>query len=251
MSSESERDAAVAEINDAEWLELKYSRTFTDEEFALLVKGFIGKDMDTKWNFYFEYGDYILERSWTKTPIFKIIFNNKEAVKAYTKIPGSDQSWSDNQTKLIDEVIDRLFELDVDAKIESISKQMILWHHACRIGADVSLLSNPRPHYGAILFLIGGIDYLCQPHEIDDILFSEISVMVLEIIGFEKAVVVDILVNFFGKEDQDSFSLNACINGGNRLKDFVAGNTLAALSYGAWIEEWAKIPNLPARGQQV
>lgn len=251
MSLESERDKAVQEINDAEWLELQYSRSFSDEEFKKLTKGFIGKDMDTKWNCYFDNGDYILERSWTKTPIYKIIISDKKAVKAYTKLEGGGQEWNAFQAKLIDETFNWLFQRETEEKIEAISKQMILWYRACVAGADVSLLATPRPHIGAILFLLGGIDYLCQSHNIDDELFGEISTYILETIGFEKEVVTQVLINFFGKEDQDNFSMNACVNGGNRLKDFLSGNSLAALSYGAWIEDWSKTPELPAKGQQV
>lgn len=251
MSLELERDAEVKKLNDAQWVELEYSRDFTDKEFALLKSGFISKDMDTKWSFYFKDKEYIIERSWTKTPVYKIIIDDKKAVKAFTKFPKDNDTWNSGNVSIINSALDWLLENVTDLKVESISKQFIYWYHACLVGADVSLLATPRPHIGAILFLIGGIDYLCQSHDIDDELFSEICLLNLKIVGFEEDVVAQVLIDFFGKEQQDNFSMNACANGGNRLKDFLSGNTLAALSYGAWIEEWAKNPDLPILGQNV
>lgn len=251
MSLESERDAEVKKLNDAQWVGLEYSRDFTDKEFVLLKSGFISKDMDTKWSFYFKDGEYILERSWIKTPVYKIIIEDNKAVKAFTKFQKDNNTWNSENVSIINSALDWLFENVTDVKIESISKQIILWYRACVAGADVSLLAAPRPHIGAILFLMGGIDYLCQSHDIDDEMFGEISIMILGIVGFEEDVVTSVLINFFGKQQQDNFSMNACVNGGNRLKDFLSGNTLAALSYGAWIEEWAKNPDLPILGQNV
>lgn len=251
MSLESVRDAEVKKLNDAQWVGLEYSRDFTDKDFALLKSGFISKDMDTKWSFYFKDGEYILERSWIKTPVYKIIIEDNKAVKAFTKFQKDNDTWNSDNVTIINSALDWLFENVTDLKIESISKQFIYWYHACVAGADVSLLATPRSHIGAILFLIGGIDYLCQSLDIDDELFSEICLLNLNIVGFEEEVVKHVLIDFFGKQQQDNFSLNACNNGGNRLKDFLAGNSLAALSYGAWIEEWAKNPDLPKSGQNV
>jgi hypothetical protein len=114
MSLKSERDKDIDDINDAEWLELEYTRSFTDKEFQLLKRGFISSDMDYKWNFYFDNGDYILERSWIKTPIYKIILNDKEAIKAYTKLGSESQGWNEFNSRSINEILDVFFQRETE-----------------------------------------------------------------------------------------------------------------------------------------
>lgn len=97
-------------LDELDWINLNYHRVFSDAEFVKLKEGYKSKDMDTKWNLYFDNGDYILERSWTKTPVFKLVINDKEAVAAYTKFPKESDDWERFNIKFINEVLDLFFE---------------------------------------------------------------------------------------------------------------------------------------------
>lgn len=138
-----------------------------------------------------------------------------------------------------------LFKSNKDKKIEAISKQALLWHKACMLGVDESLLKEPRPMVGAILFFTGSIDNLCQANNIDDKTFAELGVKLLDIMGFPKDFVVPIFKNFHIQENNCEFALSANIEGGKKLTEFLSKeNEIAPLVFGAFVREWAENPNL-------
>jgi hypothetical protein len=138
-----------------------------------------------------------------------------------------------------------IFGSDKNKKIEAIDKQILLWHRACSIGADMNLLKEPKPMVGAILFFIGSIDNLCQANNIDDKTFAELSIKLLDKMGFQKDVIVLILKNFYTQQKKSEFALKANLEGGRTLNEFLSGkNELAALAFGAFVREWAENPNL-------
>jgi hypothetical protein len=81
--------------------------------------------LHTKWSFYLKDGEYILERSWIKTPVYKIIIDDKKAVKAFTKFQKNNDVWNSGNVSIINSALDWLFDNVTDLKVESISKQFI------------------------------------------------------------------------------------------------------------------------------
>lgn len=137
------------------------------------------------------------------------------------------------------------FKSDKDKKLEAIGKQILLWNKACMVGVDESLLKEPRPQVGAILFFLGGIDNLCQANQIDDKTFAKLSMELLDIMGFKKEFTVPILKNFYLNRPDNEFALQANIEGGKKITDFLSGkNKMAPLAFGAFVREWTEEPNL-------
>lgn len=132
-------------------------------------------------------------------------------------------------------------------KIEAISKQILLWHKACMSGVDENLLKSPRPMVGAILFFIGSIDKVCQANNIDDKIFSELTVELLYIMGFPKNISIPIFKNFYTQKSVSEFALKANIEGGKKIAGFLSGkNEIAPLAFEAFVREWAENEDIGA-----
>ena len=98
-------------LDELDWVSLPYRRSFSDDEYSKLKNGYIGKDMDSKWSLYFEEdGEYIMERSWTKTPVFKLHFSGTVADSAETKFPLKADGENEYYAQMIDEVLDAFFQ---------------------------------------------------------------------------------------------------------------------------------------------
>lgn len=97
-------------LDELPWSEISYSRVFTDNEMKKMRLEYQAKDMDAKWNLYFEGNDLIMERSWTKTPVFKLSFADNKVKKAQTKFQLSDESSNKSYANMIDEVLNMFFE---------------------------------------------------------------------------------------------------------------------------------------------
>lgn len=132
--------------------------------------------------------------------------------------------------------------------LKTIRKQILIWHEACMIcmteeGKD--LLKEPRPQVGAILFFLGSIDNLCQANKIDDKTFGELAIELLGIMGFQKNITIPIVTNFYTKQTNNKFALKANLEGGQKLTDFLSGESVdAPLSFVAFVYEWAENPDL-------
>jgi len=108
---ENENKVKEPTLDELDWVPLPYERSFSDDEYVKLKEGYIGKDMDSKWSLYFnEESDYIMERSWTKTPVFKLHFSGNVASSAETKFPLETEEQHKYYANMIDEVLDIFFE---------------------------------------------------------------------------------------------------------------------------------------------
>jgi hypothetical protein len=126
----------------------------------------------------------------------------------------------------------------------AIKKKILTWHQACLTGVDMDLLKKPRPMVGAILFFLGSIDNLCQANNLDDKNFAKLAIELLDKLGFQKNFTVPILNNFYTQQKKSEFAINANIEGGKKLNEFLSGkNEFAPLAFEALVREWAENPN--------
>lgn len=142
-----------------------------------------------------------------------------------------------------------MFNFFKKSPISVIKKQFAIWHEACMMfppDEGLRLLNEPRPKLGACLFFMGSIDYLCKNYGIeDDIEFAKLTTSVLEKLGYPSWLISILLINFYAKNKRPKFALDANLEGGNRLADFLTGkNKMAPHVFWSLVQEWAKIPNL-------
>ena len=131
-----------------------------------------------------------------------------------------------------------------------VKRQFTIWHDACVMflpGKDIHLLDEPRPKLGACLFFIGSIDYLCQNHGVDDSDFAKITDSLLSKDVYPSWLVASVMVNFYAKDKKPKFALDANLEGGKRLGEFLRGeNKMAPYVFSSLVREWAENPELTA-----
>ena len=129
-----------------------------------------------------------------------------------------------------------------------VKKQFSIWHDACMMflqDEDKSLLDEPRPKLGACLFFIGSIDYLCQNYGIEDIAFAKLSRSLLEKLNYPSWLISSILINFYAKDKKPKFALDANLEGGKRIAEFLTGkNKMSPYVFSSLVREWAEKPDL-------
>lgn len=141
-----------------------------------------------------------------------------------------------------------MFNLFKKSPKKIVEKQFSIWHDACMMflqGEDMYLLNEPRPKLGACLFFIGSIDYLCHNHGIEDIEFARLSRSILEKLNYPTWLITSVLVNFYAKDKKPKFALDANLEGGQRIAEFLTGkNKMSPYVFSSLVREWAKKPDL-------
>lgn len=130
-----------------------------------------------------------------------------------------------------------------------VKKQFLIWYEGCMMFLvnEQHLLDEPRPKLGACLFLLGSIDYLCQNYHIDDVDFAKIADSLLQKVGFPSWLIATVTANFYLKDNKPKFALEANLEGGKRIGEFLRGeNKLAPYVFSSLVREWAENPDLTA-----
>ena len=126
-------------------------------------------------------------------------------------------------------------------------KQFLIWYEACMMFLvnEQHLLDGPRPKLAACLFFLGSIDYLCQNYHINDVDFAKISDPLLQKVGFPSWLIATVTVNFYLKDDKPKFALEANLEGGKRIGEFLRGeNKWDPYVFSSLVREWAENPDL-------
>lgn len=131
-----------------------------------------------------------------------------------------------------------------------VKKQFSIWHDACMVfiqDEDKALLDEPRPKLGACLFFIGSIDYLCQTYGIEDTAFAKLSRSLLINLNYPSWLISSIVIKFYVKDKKLKFALDANLEGGKRIAEFLTGkNKMSPYVFSSLVREWAKKPDLTA-----
>lgn len=129
----------------------------------------------------------------------------------------------------------------------AVNKQFLVWHDACMMflqDEDEHLLDEPRPKLGACLFFIGSIDYLCQNQGIEDVEFTKLVHSILEKL-YPSWLISSVMINFYAKNKKPKFALDANLEGGKHIAEFLTGkNKMAPYVFSSLVREWAENPNL-------
>lgn len=134
---------------------------------------------------------------------------------------------------------------DHEKKSEFIHYAIAKWYTACMITIEKDLLSKPRPYTGAVLFFLGSIDNLCQSMEIAEEDFIITAISILDNLGFEQKITIPVIRNFYSEKTKKSdFAMNANLEGGRKIAEFLSGkNNAAPIIFAELVEEWNKNPD--------
>ena len=128
---------------------------------------------------------------------------------------------------------------------ELLNTQIFLWLTSCLDWVNKSLLNEPRPKVGAILFFIWSIDNISKIYSLSDESFAKLAIDSLETMWFPKEVTIPVFQNFYTNPSRNKFALQANIEWGKNVADFYANkNPLSVFVFWNLVREWAMKPEL-------
>lgn len=141
-----------------------------------------------------------------------------------------------------------LNEVPPDIRSKSACLKMFCWAKACLslIHADEELALSPRAKLAVDIFFLGGIDYLCQCHNLDDKWFGVTADQIFATIGsFSELSGVALVINHNNFLNYD-FSRKVLDDGGSLCqKWFSRENPHAPMALWSFVNEWNETPELP------
>ncbi len=141
-----------------------------------------------------------------------------------------------------------LDEIPPEIRSESAYQKIIYWVEACllMIHSDNELSLSPRAKLAIDIFFLGGIDYICQCHNLDEKWYGITAVKVFDAIGyFSELSGVALVINHNNFLNHD-FSHKVLFYGGNLCKKwYYDRNRIAPTLLCNLVKKWNETPEPP------